>query len=336
MLPERIESARREAAPIIGAMHLLVPFASDCSEACRHVLHDLALPNLERLLALLDAEGRDDADADTFTPPHERALAAAWGWHGSDGLLPFAAHAAAGDGVAIGARAWGLLTPTHWQLGRDDVTLLDPALLALDEAESRALFASAGELLASEGFDLAWGAACRWYAARDGLQTLATASLDRVIGRNVERWLGAPPGTNRAAKPEIASLVQRLQSEAQLLFHEHPVNDAREERGALPVNSFWLSGCGRAQPTRAEATPTIAATLRAPLLAGDWAAWAEAWRALDADAVAALLARARSGAATTLTLCGERSGARYTLQPRSLWQRLRSTRRPPHDVLAEL
>ena len=317
-------------------MHLLVPFASDRSQACRHVLHDLALPNLERLLAVLTPAGRDEAGADTFSPPHERALAAAWGWHGSDGLLPFAAHAAAADGVATGALAWALLTPAHWQLGREDVTMLDPDLLDLDEAESRALFASAGELLGSEGFDVAWGASDRWYAARDDLQALATASLDRVIGRNVDRWLRASAGAAGDGKSAVASLVRRVQSEAQLVFHSHAVNDAREERGALVVNSFWLSGCGRRQAAGAAATPEVAGELRSPLLGADWAAWAEAWRALDAGLLARVLAQARAGEAVTLTLCGERTAARYSLQPRSLWQRLRPATVAAHDVLAAL
>ncbi len=317
-------------------MHLLVPFASDRSQACQNVLRDLALPNLERLLALLAPAGRDDGDAGSFSPPHERALAAAWGWQGADGLLPFAAHAAAADGIATGTQAWALLTPSHWQLGRDDVTMLDPELLALAEPESRALFTSAGELLASEGFAVAWGDAGRWYAARDDLASLATASLDRVIGRNVDRWLRASatgaPGENRA----IASLVLRLQSEAQIVFYGHAVNEAREERGALAVNSFWLSGCGRQQPADAAATPEIATALRAPLLGADWAAWAEAWRALDAGPVARLLGGARAGDDTALTLCGERSAVRYELQRRSLWQRLRGGAVAAHGVLAAL
>ena len=317
-------------------MHLLVPFASDRSEACQHVLRDLALPNLERLLALLTPAGRDEGDAGSFSPPHERALAAAWGWHGGDGLLPFAAHAAAGDGIATGELAWGLLTPSHWQLGRDDVTMLDPDLLGLAEAESRALFASAGELLASEGFAVAWGASDRWYAARDDLQALATASLDRVVGRNVDRWLRAsgrgPVDETRAT----LSLVRRLQSEAQIVFHSHAVNEAREERGALTANSFWLSGCGRRQVVDAPATPEVASTLRAPLLHADWAAWAEAWRALDLGDMARLLALARRGEPVTLTLCGERTAARYSLAPRSLWQRLRATTVAAHDVLIAL
>ena len=39
-------------------MHLLVPFASDTSEACRHVLADLALPHLDELLGLFGGRGQ--------------------------------------------------------------------------------------------------------------------------------------------------------------------------------------------------------------------------------------------------------------------------------------
>ncbi len=325
-------------------MHLLVPFASDTSEACQHVLRDLSLPRLESLLALLAPAGRDEGDAFTFSPPHERALAAAWGWQGGDGTLPFAAQAAADDGIDVGAGAWALLTPAHWQLGRDHVTLLDPAGLDLGAAESRALFDAVEDLFASEGFAVAWGAAGRWYAARDDLQGFATASIDRVVGRGVDRWLReSASGGERAGKGDgrsaIARLMRRLQSEAQLVFYTQPVNETREARGALPVNSFWLSGCGQLQPAPAAKTPDIAGDLRAPLLAGDWAAWAEAWQALDAGAIARLLDRTRDGAKDTkLTLCGECVAARFESQPRSVWQKLRGAgrKRPASDVLAAL
>jgi hypothetical protein len=317
-------------------MHLLVPFAADTSEACRHVLHDLALPNLERLLALLVPAGRDEAGVRSFSPPHERALAAAWGWHGGDGTLPFAAHTAAADGIATGDAAWALLTPSHWQLGRDDVVLLDPDQLDLGAAESRELFAPFEVLLTSEGFATAWGSAGRWYAARDDLQGLATASLDRVIGRGVDRWLRESAEAGDDGTRAAARLVRRLQSEAQLVFYTHAVNAAREERGALAVNSFWLSGCGRSQPADAATTPEIASALRAPLLANDWASWAEAWHGLDRGVVARLFAHARGGGATTLTLCGERTAARFELQPRTLWQRLRGAKIAAQDVLAAL
>ncbi|MEP7303144.1 MAG: hypothetical protein ABI699_16645 [Caldimonas sp.] len=291
-------------------MHLLVPFASDDSEACRHVLHDLSLPNLGQLLARLEPVARDEGPAASLSPPHERALAKARGWQGGDGALPFAAHAAAADGVAPQGLAWGLLTPAHWQLGRDHATMLDPAVLQLGEAESRGLFDAVRGLFESEGFVAAWGAPGRWYIGSDKLEGFATASLDRVIGRNVDGWLGE-------TRSDAGRLVRRLQSEVQLVFHTHPGNEAREARGEPAVNSFWLSGCGRVQPVAAAAEPALDGSLRAPCLAGDWAAWAEAWQRLDAGPIAAAL-----DPAVTLTLCGERSAARFERRPQSVWRRL--------------
>ena len=307
-------------------MHLLVPFASDDSEACRHVLRDLALPNLGRLLARLEPAARDTGEAASYSPPHERALAAARGWRGGDGALPFAAHSALADSVAPASLAWGLVTPSHWQLGRDHATMIDPAQLHLSEVDSRALFSAVRELFESEGFAAAWGAADRWYIGRDELEGFATASLDRVIGRNVDGWLGE-------TRSDMGRLVRRLQSEVQLVFHEHPVNEAREGRGEALVNSFWLSGCGHLQAANAAAEPQVEYSLRAPLLAGDWAAWAEAWQAVDAGPIA----RSLQGD-MTLTLCGERSALRLETRTKSWLRRLRSrwSGTEPHALLAGL
>ena len=313
-------------------MHLLIPFASAQSDAASHVLRDLSLPNLSQLLARLTLAERDDDDAFTLSPPHERALARAAGWAGADGCLPFAAPAAAADGIQVGDLAWGLVTPAHWHVARDHVALADPAALNLSDAESRSAFDAVRELFESEGFRFEWGAASRWYAAHESLVELPCASLDRVIGRNVELWMRGSEARSAAAK-----LIRRLQSELQLLLYPHPLNDAREQRGELTLNSFWLSGCGRAQPDMSEALQ-VDASLRAPLLADDWAAWAEAWRALEAGAIADCLQVARDGGPVALTLCGERSAQRFETLPKTLWQKLGSrwAAGEPHTVLEAL
>ena len=312
-------------------MHLVIPFASALAEEVRRVLPTLALPNLARLLARLEAGARDEADAWTLTPPHERALAAAWGWHGRDGVLPFAARAAAVDGLGVGAHAWGLVTPAHWLVGRDHVTMLDPAALALDADESRTAFEALRGLFEDDGYAWHWGAPLRWYVTHADLADLPCASPDRVIGRNVDFWIDA--GSRADAR---AARLRRLQSEVQLLLHAHPLNEAREARGQAVVNSFWLSGCGVAQPIDAAAV-RLEDALRPPLLAGDVRGWAAAWAALDAGALGELLAAVESGAQSTLTLCGERSAQRYESRSRSLWQRLRAGRGPqPQAVLEAL
>lgn len=309
-------------------MHLLVPFASALSEAGRHTLRDLALPNLDRLLARLEGTQRLGSDEFSLTPPHETALAAARGWQGGAGCLPFAAHAARADGVEVLDLAWGLLTPVHWHVGRDEVVLADPDALQLGEAESRALLEAVRELFESEGFALAWGAPLRWYAAHESLADLPTASLDRVVGRNVDRWLPA-------GRP--ARLLRRLQNEVQMLLYTHPVNEARESRGALPVNSFWLSGCGRWQDGDADAIQ-VDDRLRTPLLSEDWAGWAEAWRALDAGPLAALAAAAERGEPAVLSLAGERFAQRFETAGGSWLARLqrRFSHPSPFDVLEAL
>lgn len=313
-------------------MHLLIPFASALSDAASQVVHDLALPNLAWLLSRLTPTARDEADPFTPSPPHERASAAAWGWRAEAGSLPFAARAAEADGVEVRDLAWGLVTPVHWHVGRDHVTLVDPNALALTEAESRAAFDAVRELFESEGFTLAWGAPLRWYAAHESLVDLPCASLDRVIGRNVERWMRVEAGARPGAK-----LVRRLQSELQLLLYPHAINTEREARGALAINSFWLSGCGRFQPAD-EGAVSIDDRLREPLLADDWATWADAWRALDAGPLVPLRAAVTQGRQATLTLCGERSAQRFEALPQSLLQRAagRWKASPPHTVLEAL
>jgi hypothetical protein len=300
-------------------MHLVIPFAAPLSEAGRQAAASLRLPHLEALLQRLAEVQRDCGDEWSLSPPHERALARALGWQLGDGRLPWAARAARAAGIATGDDAWGLITPAHGVVGTDQVSLVDPGGLMLDEATSRQLFDAVAGLFTSEGHALHHGGAGRWYLAHESLAGLATASLDRVIGRNVDAWLGP----SRAA-PHL----RRLLSEAQMLMYTHPLNEQRQELGLLPVNTFWLSACGVAQPETAPA-PAVDDRLRAPALAADWAAWARAWETLDEGPLAALLQCAQRGEPLRLTLCGERAAACFEPLPRSLLQRLRARLAPP-------
>ena len=309
-------------------MHLLIPFAAPLSDAGRQAATTLALPALQALMALCAETQRDSADEWSFSPPHERALALALGWQGAAGLLPWAARAAQADDIPTANLAWGLMTPAHWHLGTEQISLIDPAGLMLDNATSRALFEAVAPLFTSEGFAMHYGAAQRWYLAHESLAGLATASIDRVTGRNVDGWMGKDPAAQR---------LRRLQAEVQMLLYTHPLNDERAARGLLPVNSFWLSGCGVAQ-REVGTTPVVDDRLRGPALADDWAAWCKAWETLDAGPLAALLSRARAGQPLVLTLCGERAWARFEAAPRSVLQKLRQLWAPmaPNTVLETL
>jgi hypothetical protein len=306
-------------------MHLVLPFAAASSPAAQQALGTLQLPQLERLLARLGDAGRDEGDDYDLSPPHERLLARLRGWSRVDGLLPLAAEAARADGLQPQAgEGWALLSPSHWRVGTEQVSLHNPAELELDETGSRAVFEAVRPLFEEasgdhSGWQLHWGAPTRWYAVHPSLTRLPSASLDRVIGRNVDLWLNQHP-----AEPALLRRLRRLQAEVQMLLYTHPINDAREAAGLPAVNSFWLSGSGPAMAEGSHPLPAAVVVderLRAPALAEDWAAWAEAWAVLDAQVLPDLLQRAQAGEPVRLSLCGERHVQHLAAQPRAWWQR---------------
>ncbi len=321
-------------SPALPDPHLLVPHASGISAAAQAALQVLKLPRLEALLERLTETGvtdathgskaeagaateGDEADEYSLSAPHEQVLAQLHGWQGGDGRWPWAAALATADGIGDDGdphTAWGLVTPVHWQVGSDQISLLDPALLELGAGESRALFEALLPSFEAEGWRLIWGSPLRWYARHASLAGLRTASLDRAIGRSLDLWLSDDLQARR---------LRRLQVEAQMLWHEHPVNEARDAAHQWRVNSFWLSGCGVAQPAAAIAGLQVDDSLRAALLAGDWQRWCDAWQALDAGPVSELLARAERGEAVTLTLCGERSARQWQARPQGWLRKLR-------------
>jgi len=297
-------------------MHLVVSHAASSSEAGRQALQSLQLPHLESLLPRFKPGPFTGIDENSLNLPHEHVLARLQGWPARDGHLPFAAALARADGIDVSDpdQAWGLVTPTYWELGREQIVLTDPTALRLDEAESRALWQAVRGLFDSDGWSLHWGAPLRWYTCHPSLSELPTAALDRVIGSPIDPWLP----DRKAAAP-----LRRLQAEVQMLLYTHPINAVREERGALPVNSFWLSGTGKTEaPGHPGSHVVFDDSLRAPLLAQDWVAWAQGWQRLDATRVAELQACATRGEDASLTLCGERRAQRFDTAPRSAWQRL--------------
>ncbi|MES2185459.1 MAG: phosphoglycerate mutase [Pseudomonadota bacterium] len=301
-------------------MHLLLPYAAALAPGCEAAQRSLALPNLEQLLARLapdHSHQNDERDEFTLSPPHERALARALGLAGSDGRLPWAARAAALAGEDPAAEPRGWVTPCHWQVATDHITMGDPAALGLSEDESRALLALVAPYFEEDGIRLAYQSPIRWNASGEPLRGLATASLDRVTGRGLDLWM--PDG------PEARPL-RRLQTELQMLLYTHPSTDERNARGLLAVNSFWLSGTGDWTPgARADAPELrIPGGLRDAALHDDWAAWAAAWQAIDAGDCAELLARLDQGAEVRLTLCGERRALTFQAGSAGAWQRLTS------------
>ena len=311
------------------APHVLIPFAAASSEDCQRQLSKLELPHLRQLLHKLTLVEADTGADDTFSPPHERAWARTLGLTTAesfvDGYIPWAAHAADRLGLTMDgsdSAAWGWVSLCNYFVGTGSMTLEDPAQLRITEAESRQLLKDMQPYFAEDGITLHYindVGPTRWLACGEPLQSIPTASLDRVVGRNLDAWQpeGAP-----------AARLRRLQNEMQMLLYTHQVNELRSKAiGAarLPlINSIWLHGTGEVTNVRPNTTSiTVPRSLADAALREDWAAWAQAWQALDATVCADLLRRLHAGESVTLTLCGERSSLRYELRPKSGFERLK-------------
>lgn len=300
-------------------MHYLIPFASVGSDVGASAWDALGLPHFHRLMQRMALHSQDVGDEYTQSPPHERALAQALGLWTGDGKTPWTAHALSRAALVTGyaaGQAWAQITPCFWHVGTDQVQMLHPEGLQLTEPESREVLATLQPYFAEDGITLHYHAPTCWYALSPLFDGLATASLDRVVGRNVNAWM---------SEGAQAAPLRRLQNEMQMLLYTHPLNDRRQAAGQLPVNSFWVSGAGALhhQPV-AQRELMVLDDLRTPALHEDWASWAAAWQRLDASVFKDLSVQAWRGERIDLSLCGERVAQHWQSFQPTLSQRFTS------------
>ena len=190
---------------------------------------------------------------------------------------------------------WFTLSPVHIHVARDHLVLTDQRRLAITEAESRALFASAKSMCDELGHTLVFGDSNHWFLRADAWRELRTSTLDAACGHHLDIWM---------AQGEYAGAWRKLQNEIQMLWHIHPVNSEREARGESTINSVWLhSGSDKitaapqllkgsqswedlmalAQSSAGDA-PTMHLFLDdliEPAINNDWGMWLERMHALD-------------------------------------------------------
>ncbi|MDD5385037.1 MAG: hypothetical protein PHG89_09180 [Gallionella sp.] len=144
---------------------------------------------------------------------------------------PIAPVSAAFDGLGEGC--WLRADPVHLRLQRDQLVLLPDVEVGAGEAAQ--LCVALNEYFVGQGMEFFTPHPQRWYVRVDRLPDIETVSLMQAAGCNVRGLL--PKGAEAAS-------WHRIFNEIQMLLFAHPVNEAREARGELPVNSLWLWGGG--------------------------------------------------------------------------------------------
>jgi len=169
---------------------------------------------------------------------------------------PAAPYSLAADGGDPGAHWWLRADPVHVEVDRDSLWVADATRFDLSRAEADALVERLNAHFAPETQFHATRPD-RWYARSVRGPAIATTPIAEVRGRPANDFL--PQGAD-------AMRWNALLNEAQMLLHEHPVNEAREARGAPTINSVWLWGAGRlAAPAR---TPYACVWANDPLARG--------------------------------------------------------------------
>jgi hypothetical protein len=136
---------------------------------------------------------------------------------------------AAGSGYLLRA------DPVHLRADQSRLLLFESHSFDLSQAEADQLVAAFNALYAERGWQLAAIRPQRWYLSLPHAPLIATSSPDRVAGQDIDACL--PQG-------EAAVEWHALLNEVQMLFHDHPVNMAREQRGEPAINSLWFWGGG--------------------------------------------------------------------------------------------
>jgi hypothetical protein len=285
--------------------HWVIAYAAPESEALRaamnNALDTLYLPNLQKLLrrmACVSKLSTTPEGVSAFLMPHESAPQLM-------GARPL-----------LGKEA--IMTPCHWQVGMNEVILLNPKELALNEDESRQLLSAIQPYFEEDGLQVVYESPLVWRVTGDLLDGLPLASIDRVVGQNIKPWM---------PEHQRAKTLQRLQSEMQMLLYQHPVNDERSLKGRWTVNSFWLHRrLEQLYPDSADFG--VALDLRETVEPFNAKLWQQAWQHLDATLCTSLYQALDQNHEISLSLCSETTWRHYRPQAASWLNKLQRLIQP--------
>lgn len=208
-------------------MLFIIPYLFPSARLLETAAQDLRLPALQALLARGTARSCPAGGV-------EAALCEALGISRQQDW-PLAPITLAADGGTAGDAYWLRADPVHLRVMRDRIVLAGTDALSLSRQEAEALAAAIGQHFGASLSPLPLHPQ-RWYLRFPHAPRLATTPLSVAAGRDIDPLL--PQGDD-------ALRFRTELNELQMLLHEHPVNQARETRGELPVNSLWLWGGGQ-------------------------------------------------------------------------------------------
>ena len=125
--------------------------------------------------------------------------------------------------------------PVHLHADQSVLRLFDASTFGIRQQEADELVDTFNRFFAGQGLRLQAPCPQRWYLALEQPAEISTTPVLSVGGQDIDACL--PQGADAAD-------WHRVLNEVQMLFHEHPVNVQRDQRGEPAINSLWFWGGG--------------------------------------------------------------------------------------------
>jgi hypothetical protein len=211
-------------------LNLLIPnlFWSDISQP--EIYSDLSMPFLETLLA---------RSVSTHCPAQELEM-----WlckkfdivqhQSSWPIAPIMLHLDGPDFIRTNKDFWMRADPVHLRIEQNHIMLADSQAFKISKEEAEQIVQDLN-LCNYHDFSFLPLHPTRWYLRVSKVPEIQTYTLGQVTCMNINNFL--PTG-----KESI--IWHKIFNEIQMLLFEHPVNQARESRGELTINSVWFWGGG--------------------------------------------------------------------------------------------
>ncbi len=125
------------------------------------------------------------------------------------------------------------ITPAHLHAGRDHLVLQPIRAVTPTTSEANKLVAAANDFLREDGIQLEIVTPQTWLLHSPQPFDVALSSSAMAAGRSVEIYMPAGNDGRR---------LRALLNELQMLWHDHPVNHARDAAQQLRINTVWAEG----------------------------------------------------------------------------------------------
>ena len=222
------------ATTIATAMNLtlFIPDLFWSDPSIPEIYHDLSLPSVERLLAKSTTVSMEPEDREIWLCKQFNVTQQQNDWPIASIML----HRDAPSIAKNNKEFWMRADPVHLRIEQNHLMLADNQVFDISQQEAARLVQDINHSLGNNNhYTLFSLRPDRWYVRIAQAPDIQTYTLGQVTCKNINQYL--PTGNDSIA-------WRKILNEIQMLLHEHPVNQARESRGELSINSIWLWGGG--------------------------------------------------------------------------------------------